>query len=126
MTLVARPGVAEVAEVLEQGGEPGRFSPYAVVETAGDPSRAPGVAEGRVGIQDEGSQLVALALAGLGVDGEDERWLDLCAGPGGKTALLAALAAERGASVLAAEVQPHRRVTEPGQFDQLALLAEQL
>ena len=32
-----------------------------------------------------------------------ERWLDLCAGPGGKAALLAALAAERGADLLAAE-----------------------
>ena len=31
------------------------------------------------------------------LDGPDERWLDLCAGPGGKAALLAALAAERGA-----------------------------
>ena len=35
-------------------------------------------------------------------------WLDLCAGPGGKAALLAALAAERGAALVAAERQPHR------------------
>ena len=52
---------------------------------------------GQAGVQDEGSQLVALALAGAGVDGPDTRWLDLCAGPGGKAALLAGLAAERGA-----------------------------
>ncbi|RMI05117.1 rRNA small subunit methyltransferase B, partial [Cellulomonas triticagri] len=38
----------------------------------------------------------------------DARWLDLCAGPGGKAALLAALAAERGARLVANEVQPHR------------------
>ena len=68
----------------------------------------PAVAEGRAGVQDEGSQLVALALAAAPIDGPDERWLDLCAGPGGKAALLAALAAERGARLLANERQPHR------------------
>ena len=68
----------------------------------------PAVAEGRAGVQDEGSQLVALALAAAAVEGRDERWLDLCAGPGGKAALLAALAAERGARLLANERQPHR------------------
>ena len=57
----------------------------------------PAVAEGRAGVQDEGSQLVALALASAPIEGADVRWLDLCAGPGGKAALLAALAADRGA-----------------------------
>jgi 16S rRNA (cytosine967-C5)-methyltransferase len=42
------------------------------------------------------------------LDGPDERWLDLCAGPGGKTALLAALAAPRGVRVVANELHPHR------------------
>ncbi|HEY0645418.1 MAG TPA: rRNA cytosine-C5-methyltransferase, partial [Nocardioides sp.] len=42
------------------------------------------------------------------IDGRDTRWLDLCAGPGGKAALLAALAAERGAHLVANERQPHR------------------
>jgi 16S rRNA (cytosine967-C5)-methyltransferase len=59
-------------------------------------------------VQDEGSQLVALALAAAPIDGPDARWLDLCAGPGGKAALLAALAAERGARIVANEMQPHR------------------
>jgi 16S rRNA (cytosine967-C5)-methyltransferase len=59
-------------------------------------------------VQDEGSQLVALALAAAPVDGADERWLDLCAGPGGKAALLAGLATQRGARLLAVERQPHR------------------
>ena len=40
--------------------------------------------------------------------GRDERWLDLCAGPGGKAALLAALAASRGAGLVANERLPHR------------------
>ena len=59
-------------------------------------------------MQDEGSQLVALALAAAPLQGPDHRWLDGCAGPGGKAALLAALAAERGASLLAAEKLAHR------------------
>ncbi len=64
--------------------------------------------EGRAGVQDAGSQLVALALTRAPLEGRDERWLDLCAGPGGKAALLAALARERGATLLAGERMPHR------------------
>ena len=105
VVLVARPGRAEVAELP---GEPTVLSPYGVVLAGGDPGSVPAVAEGRAGVQDEGSQLVALALAAAGVDGEDGRWLDLCAGPGGKAALLAALAAGRGARLVANERQPHR------------------
>ena len=37
-----------------------------------------------------------------------ERWLDMCAGPGGKAALLGALAREHGATLLANEPAPHR------------------
>ena len=59
-------------------------------------------------MQDEGSQLCALALLGLPLAGPDERWLDLCAGPGGKAALLAAAAAGRGARLTANELHPHR------------------
>lgn len=78
---------------LAEGGEPGALDP---------------VREGRAGVQDEGSQLVALALANAPVEGPDRAWLDGCAGPGGKAALLAALAAQRGAALLASEKQPHR------------------
>jgi 16S rRNA (cytosine967-C5)-methyltransferase len=59
-------------------------------------------------VQDEGSQLVAAALATAPLEGPDEYWLDMCAGPGGKAALLAGLALERGASLLANEIAPHR------------------
>ena len=45
----------------------------------------------RAGVQDEGSQLVALALARAPVEGRDEWWLDLCAGPGRQGGLLAGL-----------------------------------
>ena len=108
VTLVARPGRATVAELAEAGAGPGRWSPYAAVLPAGDPGGIPAVRDGRAGVQDEGSQLVALALAAAPVEGSDERWLDLCAGPGGKAALLGAVAAGRGAALLAAEVAPHR------------------
>ncbi len=71
--------------------------------------RSDAVRRGRAGVQDEGSQLVALALAAAEVPGEGpERWLDLCAGPGGKAALLAGLAAQRGARLVANDVSPHR------------------
>ncbi|AIR97204.1 RsmB/NOP family class I SAM-dependent RNA methyltransferase [Streptomyces glaucescens] len=110
VTLVARPGRATTAELLdEDAAVPGRWSPYAVRLTeGGEPGAVPAVREGRAGVQDEGSQLVALALAGAPLDGPDEKWLDACAGPGGKAALLAALAAERGATLLASERQTHR------------------
>jgi 16S rRNA (cytosine967-C5)-methyltransferase len=103
--LVAWPGRADRAEL---GGAPGPWSPYAVRLSGGDPARIPAIREGRAAVQDEGSQLCALALVGAELDGPDERWLDLCAGPGGKSALLAAVAAQRGASVVANELRPHR------------------
>lgn len=108
VTLVARPGLVEPAELIAAGGEPSELSPYSVQLAGGDPGAIPAVADGRAGVQDEGSQLVALAAADAPVDGSDERWLDLCAGPGGKSALLAALAAQRGAHLLASERQFHR------------------
>ncbi|MFC9113898.1 RsmB/NOP family class I SAM-dependent RNA methyltransferase [Streptomyces sp. NPDC057092] len=110
VTLVARPGRATADELLAQeAAVPGRWSPYAVRLTeGGEPGAVPAVAEGRAGVQDEGSQLVALALAAAPVEGPDRRWLDACAGPGGKAALLGAIAAERGAVLLASEKQPHR------------------
>ena len=94
------------ASPTEPSRPAGRRTPR--VLPAGDPGRLAAVRDGRAGVQDEGSQLVALALAAAPLDGRDERWLDLCAGPGGKAALLAALGAERGARLLAAELAPHR------------------
>ncbi len=109
VTLVARPGLSTVAELAASAGEPApSLSPLAVVLESGDPGAVPAVREGRAGVQDAGSQLVALALSRAVVEGRDERWLDLCAGPGGKAALLAALAAGTGARLLANERLPHR------------------
>ena len=114
VTLTARPGQAELEELLapvegRPGATVGRWSPYAaVLSSGGDPGAVLAVREGRAGVQDEGSQLVALLLAGAPLVGSDRAWLDLCAGPGGKAALLAAVAAARGARVVAVELQPHR------------------
>jgi 16S rRNA (cytosine967-C5)-methyltransferase len=105
VTLVARPGLVGADELP---GRPGRLSPYARILESGDPSEIPAVAEGRAGVQDEGSQVVALELAQAAMDGPDRQWLDLCAGPGGKSALLGALAGGRGATLVANEVQAHR------------------
>jgi 16S rRNA (cytosine967-C5)-methyltransferase len=108
VTLAARPGRATREELLAYGAEPGRWSPYAAVLAGGDPYDLPAVREGRAGVQDEGSQLVALALVTAPVAGRDARWLDACAGPGGKAALLAGLAHARGAALLAVDVAPPR------------------
>jgi 16S rRNA (cytosine967-C5)-methyltransferase len=113
VTLVARPGLSTVEELgvstgSTSGASSTALSPLAVVLESGDPGAVPAVREGRAGVQDAGSQLVALALTRATVEGRDERWLDLCAGPGGKAALLAALATRSGARLLANERQPHR------------------
>jgi 16S rRNA (cytosine967-C5)-methyltransferase len=107
--LAARPGVLTAQELADAvQGSVGRYSPYAVYLPAGDPAQLPPVRDGQALVQDEGSQLVARALALVPVDGDTGRWLDLCAGPGGKTALLAALGAASGARVTAVDPSPHR------------------
>ena len=94
--LAARPGALTADELAGQvDGTIGRYSPYAVYLPGGDPGRLEAVRDGAALVQDEGSQLVARALTLAELEGPDAgRWLDLCAGPGGKTALLAALAAD--------------------------------
>ncbi len=112
VSLVARPGLADVDELLAAGAQPGRWSPFAAELDGGDPGAIEAVREGRAAVQDEGSQLLALAVAAAPVtdrtDGGPERWLDLCAGPGGKAGLLAALALRQGADLVANEVSEHR------------------
>ncbi|MFZ2178556.1 MAG: transcription antitermination factor NusB [Rhodococcus sp. (in: high G+C Gram-positive bacteria)] len=108
--LVARPGEISAEELaLATGGEVGRYSPYAVYLDGGDPGLFDAVREGLAGVQDEGSQLVARALSLAPLEGPDKgRWLDLCAGPGGKAALLGALAGIEGGRLDAVEPVAHR------------------
>jgi 16S rRNA (cytosine967-C5)-methyltransferase len=92
---------------------PTQWSPYGLRLPGGDP--APLLASGQLAVQDEASQLAAVALTRValappadGAVGPDLPWLDLCAGPGGKARLLAGLATQRGARLVASDVRPRR------------------
>lgn len=108
--LAARPGEISAEELaLVTGGHEGTLSPYAVYLDSGDPGALEPVNDRLAAVQDEGSQLVALAAARAPVVGEDGgRWLDLCAGPGGKAVMLGALAEIEGATLTGVEVSEHR------------------
>jgi 16S rRNA (cytosine967-C5)-methyltransferase len=116
VTLAALPGLADMRQLVEAGAQAGLLSPVAVAVT-GAPDDIAVVRQHRARVQDEGSQLVALALACAELDGPDTgRWLDLCAGPGGKAALLAATLVQRraagqlpaDAALVAGELAGHR------------------
>lgn len=115
VALAARPGLITPADLADEAQDvlrtrvaPGDVSEFAVVLESGDPASLPSVRSGLAGVQDEASQLAAQLTAEAEVEGEDSRWLDLCAGPGGKTAMLGALGAGRGITLVANEVHPHR------------------
>ncbi len=108
-SLVARPGRMSVEELLDlpEVG-PGLWSPLAGTLLEGAPDALACVRDGRAGVQDEGSQLVALALTRAEVRDDRGDWLDMCAGPGGKAALLDGLAQDVGGRLTAVEQHPHR------------------
>ncbi|QCB98073.1 rRNA small subunit methyltransferase B [Arthrobacter sp. PAMC25564] len=118
VNLVALPGLGSLDEALEGGATPGELVEGSALSSGGDLGRLASVREGTTRVQDVGSQLVARAMAAVdlgtggsgsaGNAGTGERWLDLCAGPGGKAALLGALARQQGATLLANEPAPHR------------------
>ena len=145
VTMATLPGGPDRDQVMPADAEPGRWSPYAFTLDSGNPADL--IASGLAAVQDEGSQLAAIALnraplapaaptptpaptpaptptptptpavvsaataptaAAAAPDGE--RWLDLCAGPGGKSRLLHGLGttAAPHASLIATELHPHR------------------
>ena len=109
--LTARPGEIGADELAAiTGGDEAPYSPYGVHLEAGggDPGDLEPVQEGFAFVQDEGSQLAALALTGPELDGPERRWLDLCAGPGGKAALLGSLSTMDGVRLDAVETAEHR------------------
>ncbi|UTT71134.1 rRNA small subunit methyltransferase B [Arthrobacter sp. DNA4] len=122
VNLVALPGLGSLDEALENGATPGELVEGSALSSGGDLGRLASVRAGTTRVQDVGSQLVARALAAVDLGapggvggagsapaaGDAETWLDLCAGPGGKAALLGALAHQRGATLLANEPAPHR------------------
>jgi 16S rRNA (cytosine967-C5)-methyltransferase len=104
VNLVALPGLADPPA----GSTLDKYSPLGFTTAGGDPLRLMDASEGRLRVQDEGSQLAALALSRARPIEAGETWLDLCAGPGGKAALLAAEALAEGATLIANELIPAR------------------
>ncbi len=85
--------------------EHGQLLTTARTVVSGDVTAAAAFQEGRIAIQDEGSQLVA-ELAAAALDGEVRSILDACAAPGGKTLVLAQRHPQ--ARILACESSPMR------------------
>lgn len=107
VSLAAMPGFFAPEDFQKIGVDKGPASPIGAT-IGGNPSDLAEVRDGTVRVQDQGSQLVTLALVQAEIQCEDQNWLDLCAGPGGKSALLAALAKQRGSRLLCNEPQKHR------------------
>jgi 16S rRNA (cytosine967-C5)-methyltransferase len=106
VNLVALPGIGSLDEALEIGATPGELVEGSALSSGGDLGRLASVRDGSTRVQDVGSQLVARAMAA--VDLGTGPGAESGAGPGGKAALLAALARQQGAHLLANESAPHR------------------
>lgn len=106
VSLVALPGLARKSDFEDLPIGPA--SPIGAQLDGGDPNNLKAFREGRIRVQDQGSQLAALALIQARPIGVDESWLDLCAGPGGKAALLAAEAQLSKAKLTCNEISDHR------------------
>ena len=104
-TLVSWPGRSTQAELIELGGVPTEFSPYGA-RLSGSPGSIAAIRDRRAGVQDEGSQLVAQIFASVCQNATD--WLDLCAGPGGKAALISSIAALGNHTFTANEISQPR------------------
>lgn len=104
-TFVTWPGRSTQEELLNLGGEATTYSRYgARLEVI--PSQVDAVIRRRAGVQDEGSQLVAQIFSDVATEKQD--WLDICAGPGGKAALLASIAKSLGKNFTANEISEPR------------------
>ncbi|WP_328821865.1 RsmB/NOP family class I SAM-dependent RNA methyltransferase [Nesterenkonia haasae] len=100
-------GLEALQQAVESGAVGSELIDGAAVFRGGDIGRLSGVRENVLRVQDIGSQWIARALAEPTVSSA-EKWLDMCAGPGGKAALLASLAAEYEVHLTANEPAPHR------------------
>ena len=103
-TLVSWPGLSSIEDLKGIGGEPTTYSPYGA-HWKGNPGALDLIKSRKIGVQDEGSQLVASIFASASAG---KSWLDMCAGPGGKAALLSSIARERGVTFTANEVSSVR------------------
>jgi 16S rRNA (cytosine967-C5)-methyltransferase len=103
-TLVSWPGLSSQQDLIDIGAEPTNYSPYGG-HWKGNPGVLDLVKSRKIGVQDEGSQLVATVFAAAA---SGSSWLDMCAGPGGKAALLSSIARQRGITFSANEVSAVR------------------
>ena len=103
-TLVSWPGNSTQQDLIDVGGAPTQFSPYGA-HWKGNPGALDLIKSRKIGVQDEGSQLVAEVFAKVA---RGSSWLDLCAGPGGKAALLSSIARTRGITFTANEISAAR------------------
>lgn len=103
VSVSALPGLIDRSELP---GQPTEFSPIGVTLETAVPKNVDAVATGRARVQDEGSALVALALAQA--QAPEGTWADLCAGPGGKAAVLGAIAQQSGIGLEAFDSSEHR------------------
>lgn len=104
-TLVSWPGLSSQQDLLDIGATRTSYSPYGAVYD-GSPASLDLVISRKSGVQDEGSQLVADVFAQVSRD--QSSWLDLCAGPGGKAALLSAIAKSEDIDFSANEISDVR------------------
>jgi 16S rRNA (cytosine967-C5)-methyltransferase len=104
-TLVSWPGSSTQEELMALGGRATKYSPYGATLDQ-PPANLEIIRHRKAGIQDEGSQLVAHIFAQASK--ESSSLLDLCAGPGGKAALLAHIARQRGQLFYANEISQIR------------------
>ena len=103
-TLVSWPGYSTQDQLVELGAEPTVYSKLGA-RMKGNPGNLDLIKHRLAGVQDEGSQLVATVFAAAA---HGDSWLDLCAGPGGKAALLSSIAKERGINFVANELSEPR------------------
>ena len=90
-TLAAWPGRSTHQELIAAGGEliPESMNAFSF---KGNPGDIPAIRERRAGVQDLGSQLIVEIFHSTKETATAKlRWLDLCAGPGGKAAYLESL-----------------------------------
>ena len=103
-TLVSWPGYSTQEDLIALGAEATTYSSLGA-RWKGNPGSLEIIRHRLAGVQDEGSQLVATVFASVA---NGASWLDLCAGPGGKAALLSSIAAQRGISFTANEISTPR------------------
>jgi 16S rRNA (cytosine967-C5)-methyltransferase len=106
VNLAAIPGLVNSQDTAQLDQHPS--SPIGYVLHGGLPGALDAVTSGRMRVQDAGSQLVALAVSDIEKPKPGEKWLDLCAGPGGKSVILAAEARRNSVELVCNEPSPHR------------------